>query len=256
MTTANHRARKVIFFLLVILLPVLLAGLASAQEPAAVLERLMQESGSAGQESFYVPAQAEEDVCSNLILNSQLDVVDTGGGNFTAVPWEVRNPILYYAAASDPLAYDGTSFILKDGDPGDATPREDMFIQTLQMPYGLKSITVEYQRNTINGNPDDIVWGELWLVNRNGKYVEDVAFWNVFESNGWAMEALGAPPGVISRLSGRRAALVFFNDTDGSSPSAPEAEKEWMLFDNIILNVCYDSEAVIGMVYTPIISRP
>lgn len=255
MTTANHRARKVIFLFLVILMPALLAGLVSAQEPAAVPERLMQESGPAVQEPLSIPAQAGEEVCSNLILNSKLDVVGSGS-SFTAVPWEVLNPILYYAAAGDPLAYDGSSFILKDGDPGDPTPREDMFAQTLQMPYGLKSITVEYQRNTINGNQDDIVWGELWLVDKNGNLIEDVAFWDVFESSGWAMEALGAPPGVISRLSGRRAALVFFNDTDGSSPSAPAAEKEWMLFDNIILNACYDPDAVIGMVYTPIIGRP
>jgi hypothetical protein len=256
MTNDNHRTQKAVLLFVVILMPVLLAGLVSAQEPAVVPLRLMQESGSSAPESFNVPAQAVEDVCRNLILNSQLDVVDTGGSSFTADPWEVPNPILYYAAASDPLAFEGTSFILKDGDPGDPTPTKDMFIQSFQMPAGLKSITVEYQRNTINGNQDDIVWGELWLVDKNGNLKEKVAIWDVFESTGWAMEALGTPTGVLSRLNGRKAALVFYNDTDGSSPEAPDAEKEWMLFDNIILTACYDPDAVLAFVYLPVVRQP
>jgi hypothetical protein len=100
------------------------------------------------------------------------------------------------------------------------------------------------------------LYGELWLVDEDGNLIDDVAFWIVSESADWAKEEKEAPVVVMSRLSDQRAALVIFNDTDGSSPSAPDTQKEWMLFDNIILTACYDPDAASGMVYMPIIRRP
>ena len=203
--------------------------------------------------------------CVNLIANSQLDILEFGDGTGTAEPWVFLEPIVYYINGNDPTdpfapwAFDGYSLLFEDGDLGDPSPAYDMFGQGFLMPENLTDVTVEYWRFSVDGNLADIVWGELWLldddgyINFNDPETYLVGYWDVYESDmEWNLESVSATDEMLEALSGRPAALIFYNDTDSSSPDAPESEKEWMLIDDISLSACYKPAEVSGKrVYLP-----
>lgn len=207
--------------------------------------------------------------CGNIIANSRLNILEFGDGTGTAEPWVFLIPQLFYINENDPddpfgpWAYDGYSLVFRDGDPGDPSPKIDMFGQGFLMPDNLSDVTVEYWRATVDGNAADEVWGELWLLDDTGtlhldnpdKYL--VGFWDVFESKDeWNLESVVAPKDMVKDLDGQLAALIFYNYTDGSAPDAPESKKEWMLIDDITLTVCYKPATVTGKrSYLPTIQK-
>ena len=217
------------------------------------------------QPDFQTRSRTANEVCGNIIANSQLDILEFGDGTGTAEPWHFIIPQLYYVHESFPdignFAFDGYSLIFEDGDPGDPSPTIDMFAQGFQMPDNLTSISAVYWRMSIDSNLNDEVWGELWLLDNNGNLHLDqpetylVGYWDVFESElEWEQEIVDATEGIVNALTGRPAALLFYNYTDGSDPSAPEAEKEWMLMDEIVLGICFEA-ATGAQTYLPVIQK-
>jgi hypothetical protein len=217
--------------------------------------------------TYQTESLTANEVCGNIIANSQLDILEFGDGTGTAEPWAFLIPQLYYVHEGDPnigfLAFDGYSLIFEDGDPGDPSPTVDLFAQGFLMPNNLTSIRAVYWRMSIDGNITDEVWGELWLLDENGYlHLDDpdrylVGYWPVSESElTWDLESVTAPEGIVNALKGRPTALLFYNYTDGSGSGAPEAEKEWMLMDDIVLEICYKTTAVTGkQLYLPVIQK-
>ena len=309
MSRRKSRDRKFAFLLLVVLLLVMLVSYALAQEsvpgmavtavdaPGAKIDSSslakglsehwqVMRDGAAPRDNgaFYASAITRVPVattafepyslsgataCSNLIANSQLNILEFGDGTGTADPWVFLEPIVYYVNENDPAdpygpwAFDGYSLVFEDGDAGDPSPTIDMFAQGFLMPGNLTEVTVEYWRASVDGNPNDVVWGELWLLDDEGYLHWDdpdtyfVGYWDVYESEGeWNLETITTPDEIVKDLDGRWAALGLYNDTDGSSPSAPENEKEWMLIDDITLTACYKPTTVSGKkAYLPSVQR-
>lgn len=218
--------------------------------------------------SFETNSLTGATACSNVIANSQLNILEFGDGTGTAEPWVFLEPIVYYLHEDSPdfpgWAYDGYSLVLQDGDKNDPSPTWDMFVQGFLMPKNLTEVTVDYWRATDLGNKNDDVYGELWLLDKDGylrlnepdKYF--VGTWEVSESEQlWKMEIVSTTKGMVNELSGQWAAVLFFNVTDGTLPSAPEAQKEWMLMDDIHVTACY-KPATTGAkrAYLPTIQKP
>ncbi|MDX1416040.1 MAG: hypothetical protein R3293_17720 [Candidatus Promineifilaceae bacterium] len=181
--------------------------------------------------------------CDQLLANTTIDIVEFGDGTGTAEPWSVIFPIVYFT--DDPnLAYDGYSLILEDGDDGDPDPNIDMFAQGFVMPEDLTEISVEYFRAMLDSNVNDEAFGELWLLDDDwvlhlddpGQYF--VGSWTVTESEAvWARESIFSnDPAFLNKMAGKKMAILLFNITDGGG--ATEAEKEWVLFDNVNLYAC------------------
>ncbi len=200
--------------------------------------------------SFETHSLTGATACSNVITNSQLNILEFGDGTGTAEPWVFLEPIVYYLHEDSPdfpgWAYDGYSLVFQDGDAADPSPTWDMFVQGFLMPKNLTEVTVEYWRATDLGNSKDFVYGELWLLDKDGYLRLDepdkyfVGTWEVSESEQlWKMEVVSTTKGMVNELSGQWAAVLFFNITDGSLPSAPEKQKEWMLMDDITVTACY-----------------
>ena len=204
---------------------------------------------------FVTNSLAGTTACSNIVINTQLDILEFGDGFGTAEPWVFLEPYLYYVNENDPgdpfasSAYDGYSLLFEDGDPGDPSPNLDMFGQGFFMPDNLSDVTVEYWRATVDGNPQDHVYGELWLLDSLGNlHYGDINYfvgaWELSESNlKWKMESVAATENMVKKLDGQLAALLFFNVTDGSLPGAPEAQKEWLFIDEISLIACYKPDS-------------
>lgn len=227
-------------------------------------------AGSRVRLSVATPAYQTEsltanEICGNIIVNPQLDILEFGDGTGTAEPWAFLIPQVYYVKEGEEpdLAYDGYSLLFADGDAADPSPTIDMFAQGFLMPKDLTSITVAYWRASIDGNINDEVWGELWLLDNDGYlHLDDpehyfVGYWEVDESElVWNQETVTAPKDIVQALSGRPAAILFYNWTDGSSPGAPESQKEWMLMDDIFMDVCYKPATVTGKrAYLPTIQK-
>ena len=190
--------------------------------------------------------------CDQVLANTQLDIVEFGDGTGTAEPWSVIIPIVYYI--DDPAyAYDGYSLILEDGDSGDPDPTIDMFAQGFLMPDDLNEISVEYMRAMLDSNPNDDVYGELWLLDDDWVlHLDDpdnyfVGSWTVAESEAvWAKQSIvSSDPSFLNKMAGKKMAILFFNITDGGG--ATEAEKEWVLFDDVNLYACTQAHGEIFM---------
>ncbi|MFN2137979.1 MAG: hypothetical protein ACK2UK_18635 [Candidatus Promineifilaceae bacterium] len=218
--------------------------------------------------TFSTQSLTGSDACSQIIVNPGLDIVELGDGTGTSEPWVFLEPYLYYINGNDDndlfqdWAFDGYSLVFQDGDVGDPSPQIDMFGQGFLMPENLTDVTVEYWRASVDGNENDEVWGELWLLDEQGYlHLDDpdtylVGYWDVYESElQWNAETITATEEGVDLLSGQLAALIFYNLTDGSAPDAPESEKEWMLMDDITLTACYKPQEVTGkQVYLPSVS--
>jgi hypothetical protein len=192
--------------------------------------------------------------CPNLLGNSQLDIVLFEDGFGTAEPWVFLDDIVYYIQGGSPgdpsgWAYDGFSLFFQDGDPDDLTPGIDAFGQGIQMPPDLTELSVAYQHMSIDGNPNDEVWGELWLLDDQWMLDFDnldnlIGFWQFSESQlEWQLESVDATEEIVQALSGQKVALILYNWTDASPSDAPEAQKEWMFVDDIALYACSEPAA-------------
>ena len=197
--------------------------------------------------------------CRQIVVNPQLDVIETGPGTGTAEPWFFLKPVIYYFEEGDgsDLAYDGYSLLLPDGDDGDPSPASDILSQIVTFDKELEAVTVAYQRAMIDSNPTDKIYGELWLLTAEGGIdLEDpgqyrVTRWMVTDSEGaWAKEEIAIDEALLDDLSGREIALLLRTETDGGG--ATEAEMEWVLFDDVTITTCI-GEAI---VHLPVVIRP
>lgn len=195
--------------------------------------------------------------CSQIVANPQLDIVETGPGTGTAEPWIFLEAVIYFVKEEESsLAYDGYSLVLPDGDEGDATPRRDILGQIVQFPSGLTSATITYQRAMLDANAADRVYGELWRLTDEGEVeignpgTYRVTRWTVTDSNdAYKEEVIALDKGLLSQLDGQPIALLLRTETDGGG--ATEAEKEWVLFDDVTLTACGGE----GGVFLPVIRR-
>jgi hypothetical protein len=201
-----------------------------------------------------------EPKCNQLLVNTQLDILEFGDGTGTAEPWSIIFPIVEYISEPDG-AYDGYSLVLPDGDssdPADPSPTIGMFAQGFIMPSDLTEINIEYQSKTTGSNPDDNVYGELWLLDDDWVLHLDewdtyfVADWTVAESEGvWAKQTItSTDQDHLNKMAGQKMAILLYTDTDGGG--ATEVEKEWVLFDNIELMAW---SAAGGKVFLPTLMR-
>jgi hypothetical protein len=197
--------------------------------------------------------------CRQILVNPQLDVIETGPGTGTAEPWFFLEPVIYYFEEGDGsnLAYDGYSLLLPDGDAGDPSPNSDILSQIVTFDKDLNSVTVAYQRAMIDSNPTDKVYGELWLLTPEGSIDLDnpnqyrVTRWQVSDSEGtWAKEEVDIDEGLLDDLSGQEIALLLRTETDGGG--ATEADMEWVLFDDVTITTCIGE----ALVYLPVVMRP
>ncbi len=172
--------------------------------------------------------------CQQLIVNSELDVIELGGGTGTAEPWVVLWPAVYYSDTIYVSPIHSLLFII--GDSGDPSPEYDGFGQAFYMPYGLTYVDVTYQRRIDYPNSIDEVFGELWTVDSDGYLDTFITGWTVGDTpSGWGARIFSINDGqTLSQLSGERIALVFANDSDVPTPG------EITYFDDIELTACFN----------------
>lgn len=200
--------------------------------------------GQAFAQASFINSNAE--VCRQIIVNPQLDVLEFGPGKGTAEPWFFLDPVIYFFEEGDGsgLAYDGYSLVLPDGDDGDPTPTSDILSQIVQFENYLNSVTIAYQRAMLDPNPADQVYGELWQLTSEG----DVDLgnpqsyrllrWTITDSqDNYAEEVIEVSADLLSELNGQEIALLLRTVTDGGG--ATEADEEWVLFDDVTMTICY-----------------
>jgi hypothetical protein len=171
--------------------------------------------------------------CSQMLANTELTVVDIGGGYGTAEPWVVLNDIVYYSDVD--YTSPPTSLLLVDNDAGDPSPTVDAFAQAFYMPSGLTSVLIEYNTAALNGNLNDRVYGNLYTVDADGQLDEFIVGWEVGQAtNTWVGRFVQiTDPTYLSLMDGQYMAIILFNLTDNVAPG------EVAFFDDVTLTACY-----------------
>jgi len=176
------------------------------------------------------------ETCSQILVNTRLDVVEIGGGLGTAEPWVVIENIVYYT--DQVYISPNYSLFLADGDGDDPTPGVDVFGQAFIMPDNLTSVTFDYWTLQIDQDPIpyDRIFGEIWSVDNDGFLVEALAGWefNEYSDELWHQDSAFVPdPALLATLENRRLAVLFLNITDELPPH------ELAVFDDITMTVCF-----------------
>jgi hypothetical protein len=248
--------------------PALAAGTYSVKELAQSGWNMVSATCSDGSNPNSISLQAGETVtctfknvqegdesCNQLLVNTEMDVVELGGGKGTVEPWSIIFQNVYYT--NDPnLAYDGYSMVLVDGDPDDTSPTIDMFGQGFVMPNGLTEISAEYMFATLDTNPTDKAYGGLWLLDDDwvlhlGDPDSFVAGWTVAESQGaWAKQTITSnDPSFLNKMAGKKVAMLLYTDTDNVGTT------EDVFFDNVKFTACSQAEPFGGKLFLPIVMK-
>ena len=183
------------------------------------------------------PSQQQLGACQQMIVNSELDVIDLGDGTGTVEPWAIIDPIVYFdsSTSTSPIY----SLVLDIGDASDPTPTQDAFGQAFFMPDNLISVDIDYNRKMDFANPVDEVYGNLWTVDNSGNLETFITSWPVADTPaGWAPQNVlinDAP--TLNQIEGRLMALLFFNTTTDPTPG------EIIWFDDVTLTACFDPPA-------------
>ncbi len=213
-------------------------------------------------DSVHPNEQGRVVACPQVIVNPQLNVVELGPNTGAAEPWFFLEPIIYFLKEGDGsgLAYDGYSLILPDGDVGDPSPQSDILSQIVALGPELVSVTVSYQHLTLDSNPQDNAFGELWLLTADGDIdltnpaQYRAARWEISESEDvWSKQTVEVSEAALAKLAGQDIALLLRTVTDGGGPT--EADKEWVLFDDVTITACSSSDNMGGTIYLPAILR-
>ena len=201
-------------------------------EPA--LDRLDLQMPLPVQPSFVHPDTAD-DTCFQLLANPTLDIVEFGDGSGIAEPWVILDPIVYFSSID--YISPAYSLILQDADNGDSSPGQDAFAQGFFMPGDLTKVRIEYETATTITNNTDTAHGNIFTLNNDGTLNKLVFSWTISNSdNMWQgrfVETIDKTE--LQALQNKPLAIIFFSDTDGSSPG------EWVYFDDITVEACIKS---------------
>lgn len=190
--------------------------------------------------------------CSQVLVNTKLDVIELGAGSGSAEPWVPLWQTVYY----DDEAYVSPqhSLIVIIGDDNDSTPSYDGFGQGFIMPANLTSVTVDYMTAVGAPRSSDFAYGTFWSVNPDGTLNQELFFWPVGDDNQplvWRNEVMSTnDPADMALLEEQWLALVFYNYTDETAPTPGEVT--W--FDDITLTVCTDT--AVTQVFLPNVTQP
>lgn len=173
------------------------------------------------------------EVCTQLLLNTELDVV-VGAGGGTAEPWVVLWSIVYYSTAN--YVSPAHSLLVEVGDSGDTTPDYDGFGQAFYMPNNLTSVQIQYYTATVDPNGVDYGLGELWLLDDEGYLTNRLIWWQVGESVGtWQQQTVNITnASQLNSLEGQYLAIAMGNETTNSNPPG-----ERTYYDDVRLTACY-----------------
>ena len=135
--------------------------------------------------------------------------------------------------------------------------------QGFAVPDNLSGMSIEYVRATLDSNATDNAHGELWLLDDEWilywgqEYAAEyfVGGWEVAESEkSWSLQTVAVKEqSQLTKMAGRKVALLLFSQTDGGG--ATEAEKEWVLFDDVNLYACAEESTVSNKLYMPTLMR-
>jgi len=191
--------------------------------------------------------------CMNVLLNSQMDVVEFGDGTGSVDPWVALTQMIWYSTVN----YHSPSYSLsmKD-DPADdnsgivsSTLEYDEFGQGFVTPDALTAITVTYSRLYTNTNTSDTAYGNLYTLDSQGYLYQLIDWWPIGESpSGWSdRSAVIMDSSDLAALSGRAVALVFDMWNNRQVPY----ESIWL--DDAQVTLCYAVGA--QKVYLPIVIK-
>ena len=173
------------------------------------------------------------EICTQLLFNTELDVV-VGAGGGTAEPWVVLWSIVYYSTFD--FVSPDHSLLVEVADSGDTTPDYDGFGQAFHMPNNLTSVQIQYYTATVDPYGVDYGLGEIWLLDNEGYLNGRLLWWTVGESvNTWQQQTVNITnASQLNNLEGQYLAIAMGNETTDPSPPG-----ETTYYDDVRLTACY-----------------
>ena len=191
------------------------------------------------------------EVCVEVILNSQMDVVQTPTGNY-AEPWNFPIGVVYFS----PEVYyspDHSLYMMDETDGSDQQPADgddyDQFGQAFFVPQDTSSLTVTYNRAYLNANDDDTVWSNIFLLDGDGYPIWPPVNYRTIgaDSGTWGGRTWDLNSSEIAQVKGRTVALIFDMLSDRTDPA------EWIFLDDAQVTICYERGA--HVVYLPLVAK-
>lgn len=209
------------------------------------------------------PGSVVGETCIDVLLNPQMDVLQTPEGNY-AEPWAVVWPEVYFADTTYGLA--PPSLFMADEIDGsdlywyDATWDYDILCQAFRAPQNLSSMTVMYNRAFIRPNDIDTAWSNIWEVGTGLDWVlEEPIAWRWMEQDpaGWDGRSWSLHPAELDEASGKDLALCFDLLSDARAVGYVPGPDAWfdmaVFLDDAQVRLCYQSGAY--RVYLPVVHR-
>ncbi len=187
--------------------------------------------------------------CFQMLANSQLDVVELGDNTGSVEPWVIIDQNVYYFTRDDEPPFPNYYLYMEDQDAllsDTTTPFWDSFGQAIFMPDDLESIEIQYDVLTLQSNPDDLIFGEVWLLDLEGNDHEILGDWEILDSEDeWVRDTVGVPSEFFPLLEGQPIGIILVTVTDNTGAA------ERVQFDNIVLTACVKSAPVSGNLFLP-----
>ena len=205
-----------------------------------------------------VSPQSPSETCVDILVNPQMDVVEIGGGQGYADPWEpVAQQIYYSTEEYNSAAYSLVMIDELDGSDQvgiiiDGIYRDyDSFGQVFLTPRDLTYLRASFHRMFINPDPGyDFVFSMLWALDSEGYLDELIGAVEIdpssYPSNTWQGFYWELSSTQLITASNQSLALLFTMISDQVFPG------EWMYLDDAQVTLCYHEDYT---VYLPITVR-
>jgi hypothetical protein len=204
------------------------------------------------------PQSTSEEICVDVLLNPQLDVVEFGDGTGSIEHWSIMYQKVYYDSGvynSSPSSLvlidenDGSDTVL---DPFETGYDYDMFGQGFMAPPNLTRIIVSFSSAHADVDAYDEAWSNLYTLTPDGYLDEWIDFAEIPEDttgfNSWWWELTSSEyPELLADLSGRLLAVAYDMLSDREAPS------EWVWLDDLQVTLCYERGQY--SVYLPLIRK-
>jgi len=197
------------------------------------------------------------ETCVNVLLNSQMDVVEFGDGTGSIEYWSILFQKIYYDKREGYYHSPSYSLAMVDEAPGwdtdvieieGTTWDYDEFGQGFRAPGGLTYLKISYSRLYSNTNLNDKVWSNLWTLDSQGYKDELIDYRSIGEDpEGWSNRYWTLDSSQLAAVSGKSLALVFDMQSNQTSPS------EFVWLDDAQVRLCYTTGA--NKVYLPLTIR-
>jgi hypothetical protein len=189
-------------------------------------------------------APRQDEICEEMILNSQMDVVEFGDGTGSVEYWSILFQQIYFDSREEYYYSPAYSLVMVDETDGsdqdlwDEDTDYDEFGQGFQAPSNLTYVKVSYSRLYANANSDDIAWSNLWTLDNDGYLDELIAYATIGDMpEGWSSRywelTSDEDSELLAALSGKPVALTF----DMSSNMTDPSQVIWL--DDAQVRLCY-----------------